>query len=62
MVRENALRTIGFHWLSGKLGGKTGVRDSGVCALWVQGLLEVCFGVCLGWLFSTGVCVSSSTP
>lgn len=48
MVGENALRTIGFHWLSGKLGEKTRVRDSGACALWVQGLVEVC----LGWLFS----------
>lgn len=56
MVRENALRTIGFHWLSGKWGKKTRVRDSGVCVLsgfkvwlrfvWVLGL---------GWLFSTGV-------
>lgn len=55
MVRENALRTIGFHWLSGKLGAKTRVRDSGVCALWVQGLVEVCLGFCLGWLFSSGV-------
>lgn len=41
MVRENALRTIG---LSGKLGEKTLVRDSGVCALQVQGLVEVCLG------------------
>lgn len=55
MVRENALRTIGFHWLSGKLGEKTRARDSGVCTLWVQGLVEVCFGFCLGWLFSIGV-------
>lgn len=55
MVRENALRTIGFHWLSGKLGEKTLVRDCSVCALQVQGSVEVCFGFCLGWVFSIGV-------
>lgn len=55
MVRENALRTIGFHWLSGKLGEEARVRDSDVSARRVQGLVGVCFGFCLGRLFSVGV-------
>ena len=55
MVRENAVRTIGFHWLSRKQGEQTRVRESGVRALWVQGLVEVCLGLRLGWLCSVGV-------